>query len=748
MNKMVSFVKQLLITTVLLCSLHLHAVEKEDTVVYFALNDYYPLTFQLPDGTPSGLYVEFIELLSKQTNIPIEIKFVDANEFANYINSDANYIFSFFRTAEREKILNFTVPMHAVQTGVVYNKQFSVDTRFDEFSKLRIAVMAGTQQETYLRVNYPQHTIMTFRTTEDGVNLLYNDQVDAIVGELPTIKHVLSRSGLIGIYPVSDEILYIDTVHLAIAKQNRQLYEALNEGINQLSVNTVTALERKWSPALEPYFSKRTVLDSLTNSEKEWLNQHQTISVGIDDNLPPYEILNENGDYVGIAPDYLSFASEKLGIRFSPRTDLTWLEAFEELKRGGVDMMSAAIVTEERKSEMSFTEPYIEMATAIVIHRDAEYVGDMSDLNGKTLGLVEGDFVNFVMNDYPEIKIEIVSSEVEGLEKLQERAVDAFIAPIAVANFEIANRSMTDLIIAASAPYDLKLTMAVSLEMQPLVSILNKTFASMSVRERSIIANTWLKSYTVTGIRLVDVFKWLVPVVLTILVFVIFVVTQSNKKLNLVVKKNQTLAKRIVAIQEEERKLLSRDLHDEIGQNLTALRFHINAAQGLNQVDDLKDMIDTIDDIASSTYNASYELMHWLRPIALDDHGVEYALSNQVIVNLLKEANIDYHKTVIGDLSQLDKEISTNLYRIVQECITNAARHSEAKNLWLDIDMHDNELHVLIRDDGNGFDLETSEETREGLGINGIKDRLSALGGKYTLYSDNFGTRYNLTIPV
>lgn len=745
---MVSTLRNILLALLLFSGLNTYAEEKQESLLYFALHDYYPFTFQLPDGSPSGLYVEFIEQLSESSGIPIEITFVDATEFASIMNSDPNYIFSFFKTPEREQLLNFTIPIHAVQTGVVYNKDFSIDSTFDEFSSLRVAVLGGTQQETYLRINYPQHNLVTYRNTEEGINLLYNDMVDAIVGELPIVKHTLSKLGLAGIYPVSQEILYTNTVHIGVAKSNVALYERLNDGINNLPVKSIIALERKWSPSLTPYFSQRTVLDSLTTAEKEWLNQHQTISVGIDDNLPPFEYLNKDKEFLGVASEYLNFASEKLGVKFSPRTDLTWLEAFEELKQNKVDMMSAAIVTEERKLEMSFTEPFIEMPTAIVVHRDTDYVGTMEDLNGLTLGLVEGDFVKFVRRDYPEINIQIVRSEVEGLEKLQDKEVDAFIAPTAVANLEIVKRNMSDLIIAAAAPYDLKLTMAVSLEMTPLANILNKTFASMTEKDKQIIANAWLQPTIPSGIQPIDVFKWVIPTVLLFLIIVIAVITQTNKKLNQVVKKNQTLAKRIVAVQEEERKILSRDLHDEIGQNLTALRFHINAAQNLNEVEDLKEMINTIEKIASTTYNSSYELMHWLRPIALDDHGVEYALSNHVIINLLKEANITYHKTVIGDMSVLDKEVSTNVYRIVQECITNAARHSKAENLWLDLDMREDALYVLIRDDGKGFDVNKTFDISEGLGINGIKDRLAAMDGSYTLYSDKHGTRYNMTIPV
>jgi len=352
------------------------------------------------------------------------------------------------------------------------------------------------------------------------------------------------------------------------------------------------------------------------------------------------------------------------------------------------------------------------------------------------------------MNDYPEINLKIVRSEVEGLNLLQAGEIDAFIAPVAVANYEIDKRKMNELIIAAISPYNLKLSIAVRKGLEPLVSILNRSFANMTEKERSMINNTWLRSYVKSGVNKQKLLTWVVPIVLIVLVFIITVVTYNNRRLKKAIEKNKLLARRIVAIQEEERRILSRDLHDEIGQNLTALQLHIKSAKQYQDLSKLNSVITTIDEIVTVTYQSAYELMHWLRPIVLDDYGLKHALSNHIFTKLLKESNIHYIKLFHGNSQLVKSELSTSIYRIVQECISNAAKHSKAKNLWVSINVVPPILKMKIEDDGIGFDVNQVEINNSGFGLRGIEDRVDAMNGTHQLVSNSKSTLHSFVFNL
>ncbi|WP_448567350.1 MASE1 domain-containing sensor histidine kinase [Thalassotalea ganghwensis] len=221
--------------------------------------------------------------------------------------------------------------------------------------------------------------------------------------------------------------------------------------------------------------------------------------------------------------------------------------------------------------------------------------------------------------------------------------------------------------------------------------------------------------------------------------------SKANDELLNQLKKNQQLAQKVVTIQEDERKVLSRELHDEIGQNITALKTNLSAVKQLSNSPSITPILDSINNIADATYSSAYNMMHWLRPRILDDLGFEKALTHDNFVQLLANAGINYIPTLNGNLDSINEDIKIAVYRITQECINNSVKHSKASNLWLDLSVNKANIKLRIKDDGIGFD---TKEQKQGLGIQGIEDRVMALAGRYTLLSNEEGTEHFINFNV
>jgi len=224
--------------------------------------------------------------------------------------------------------------------------------------------------------------------------------------------------------------------------------------------------------------------------------------------------------------------------------------------------------------------------------------------------------------------------------------------------------------------------------------------------------------------------------------------SNANSQLVNQLKKNQQLAQKVVTIQEDERKLLSRELHDEIGQNITALKTNLNVVKQLSNSSNVAPILDSIDNIADATYSSAYNMMHWLRPRVLDDLGIEQALTNESFSQLLANAGIKYVPSIKGDIDTLNEDLKIAVYRITQECINNAVKYSHASNLWLNLFISKTSIELQIEDDGQGFNI---TEHKQGFGLQGIEDRVMALAGTYKLSSDEAGTKllitFNITSP-
>lgn len=221
----------------------------------------------------------------------------------------------------------------------------------------------------------------------------------------------------------------------------------------------------------------------------------------------------------------------------------------------------------------------------------------------------------------------------------------------------------------------------------------------------------------------------------------------ANNQLLSLSNKNQRLAQKIVDIQEDERKNLSRELHDEIGQNITALKLHLNVIKQMTKSDSILPIIESIDNIANITYESAYDLMHSLRPRILDELGLEVALTASSINQHLESANIIYTPYLEGKLNLLTDQFKIAIYRIAQECINNTIKYAKAKQLWLKLVVDGNNLVLEIKDDGIGFD--TSVKNRQSsFGLQGIEDRVTALGGEYKLSTSSEGTVHSVAFTI
>src|SRR3984893_91854 len=209
----------------------------------------------------------------------------------------------------------------------------------------------------------------------------------------------------------------------------------------------------------------------------------------------------------------------------------------------------------------------------------------------------------------------------------------------------------------------------------------------------------------------------------------------------------QRLSARLVTAQEQERQTLSRELHDQVGQALTAIKIDVaRAEQGLlASQTDLIERLRRARQGADETLEIIRRMSMLLRPSMLDDLGLSAALgwytkqfsaSTAIRVSLNDDGSADL-------LPDAEK---TSLYRIVQEALTNCARHSEARSILIQLASEEQRYIVRIEDDGKGF---TPARSARGLGLIGIEERVAEMGGVLELDSKpGAGTRIFISIPL
>jgi signal transduction histidine kinase len=210
---------------------------------------------------------------------------------------------------------------------------------------------------------------------------------------------------------------------------------------------------------------------------------------------------------------------------------------------------------------------------------------------------------------------------------------------------------------------------------------------------------------------------------------------------------------RIVAVEEEVRRRLARDLHDGLAQLLAAMVMNIKFVQDLlkNSPEQAAKELAQLEPLVSKALRQVRTLLFDLRPVILETHGLVPALESYV-ERLGQDSPIDYRLLVRAEIPRLNSRAEAAVFAIVQEAINNAKKHAYAQHMAIVVDRQDDDLTVTIRDDGTGFDLKEVDAEygqRGSLGLLNMRERADMLSGELSIETDpGQGTAVRLHLSV
>ena len=196
----------------------------------------------------------------------------------------------------------------------------------------------------------------------------------------------------------------------------------------------------------------------------------------------------------------------------------------------------------------------------------------------------------------------------------------------------------------------------------------------------------------------------------------------------------QEMAERVVTAQEQERQHISRELHDDLGQELTT---HMLALRDLQN--DLTVPVETVFERLQTLYDQAFNILgkvrnmaHNLRPPVLDTLGLKVAMQTYC-AEFTRRTSLPVTFEVDEDLPSLPDIYNISLYRVLQEALTNIVKHAQASQVWADLTMEDRIISLTVQDNGHGFDTENIKSN--GIGLTGLRERMTLAGGKFNISS-------------
>jgi two-component system sensor histidine kinase UhpB len=218
---------------------------------------------------------------------------------------------------------------------------------------------------------------------------------------------------------------------------------------------------------------------------------------------------------------------------------------------------------------------------------------------------------------------------------------------------------------------------------------------------------------------------------------------------------NHRLTQQIIRLQEDERKNLARDIHDEIGQYLTAINVDASVILNGRKLSVAKESAKAISSVTRQMMDIVHEILQRLRPRALDELGLSLALGELIHHWRQRCRNVNIIQNIASNIDSIDEAVSITAYRVVQECLTNIAKHAKALRVTINVQQNEQFIFLHIEDNGVGFDPTIAAQ---GFGLAGMKERIQGLMGEMRIESSkksddgnssvvNQGTRIMIKLP-
>lgn len=232
---------------------------------------------------------------------------------------------------------------------------------------------------------------------------------------------------------------------------------------------------------------------NFTEEELSFIKAHPIIQIGVDPKFIPFEFIDEDGEYKGIAKDYLDLVSEKTGLTFEIEKGLTWPEAYDMALRGELDAVPSVGRTPEREEFFILSEPYYYFKRVIATKDTDKQISSIEDLEGYAVAVQRNSSHHSYLLDHDKINLSLYDSVESALAAVATGEEIAFVGNLATTNYVIRSNGLSNLrFVSFEADKQQALHFAARKDWPQLVSIFNKAVASISDKEKNEINNKWI----------------------------------------------------------------------------------------------------------------------------------------------------------------------------------------------------------------------------------------------------------------
>ncbi len=476
---------------------------------------YAPYAFVDKEGRFQGVAADYAELISRMLGVRFEM--VPELSWAEILNSAKNRTLDVITTAalrpEREAYLAFTqcyIPTPLVIT--TRSDDDSIQVR-DDLKRKTVPLVREYSFTRRVMEEFPSVVPLPVNSSLEGLRTVAIGKADAYVGVLGVNVYLANKYGISNLKIAASYDLKTHCQRYGVRKDWPQLVDILDKALDAIPEKKKIEIINRWVPVGRQQTAK-LLGPTLSGKEQAFIKAHPLIRLGIDPEFFPFEYLEADGKYKGIASDYIKLLNDRLGLDMRVVPNLKWVEVIEKSKKQEIDILPCVGMTSERLSYLNYSKPYITFQRVVITRTDFPFITGLDELRDFKVAVQANSAHDGFLKDNSSLVPLRFDTLQESLIAVSTGKADAFIGNLASSTYWIRQLNLTNLKVAAPAQQGKQnLYFAIRHDLPELVTILNKGISSITGEEKQRIYQKWISVKYEPGIAPKIVIGYIVKIV-------------------------------------------------------------------------------------------------------------------------------------------------------------------------------------------------------------------------------------------
>jgi diguanylate cyclase (GGDEF)-like protein len=446
-------------------------------------------------GDVQGVFVDLWRLWSKKTGIAVSFVPNQSEDSLAYLRKGRIDVqMAQIENAEKFTGLKPAYHLYNVYSSLFYDSALNL-TQPQQLAGATLGLLHTASYGPQLQQQFPEVQLKVFSSVDQMIEAVLNKQLTGFLASDVIVRNRLAQTSSQDRLKVYPGIRYESAVYSLIRANDSTLYQNIQRGFSTISLDEMVEIENRWlDKNADGYFRTFRNKVPLTTAERQWLNQHQQIRVGVMSDWRPVEFVDDQGQFQGITSDILKLLNQRLEIELVPQPYDDWNLLLQDYQAGKLQMVANISDLPERRSYSAFSQDYWTLQWIMVGKHDAKFDSKVATMPGQRIAIMrEYQFVAQLKKDFSQHQVIEVDSLDDALELVVSGQADFALDTVVASG--IAMRDPRYVNLRAYLPTDLPVYpsyFGVHKSLPELLLILNKGIKTINDSDRKTLQDKWL----------------------------------------------------------------------------------------------------------------------------------------------------------------------------------------------------------------------------------------------------------------